>query len=1166
MARPLQELTRLEKIKRLIGEEDTPEPQEAPPTPVPTLTRKERIQKLIAESGQPSVAPPTGVPPAPTTAPVRPTTTPTQERAPTGRVTESQVQEEELRAMGLTDEEIAREVRFSRRTPEFDLAESSPGAFLGALGQVEAVGGETTIEALAQLRKLSPMNVIRKRGDIGLEAPTLIQEGPQAALESFGARTGSFDIPFTDVTVPIEQIGVAAASPTNLFIPDPRVLPPLRPLLAALRRTRPPVASPARAPLALPPGTGRPPTGEAIPMGGAVPAPEAVPAASTRPSITVITPANPAGERLSFMGERAMRRAAEELSQRGDIEILPGTATAAEVEAAAARLRRIQPTGTQTSVPITRTGPGGTVRARPSQRQLPRGLDPENIDDLRVELRRVESEIQRTTPSPRRRPNARRQAALSRLETKATRLRRAIDDLRTPPELGLDVPGVIGREAVERVFPPDTSRALGPGNVRPSTLQRPTRPTGVRQFGQPQEPLPVGTGRQRTTGRSAVVAQEQGRVIEASSPAEAAKLRQEVRRSTASAEDITTQAAKNEPAELRIASRQPPETDPVVQKVIDAIRGAKRLGPESRATIARTRTARFAAGMRAAERAPLLGRSRAFFRRQAGDIARPDISRLQIEFAPGEYEGLIDRIHNSGRLRAGTFDPFVADEAFKKLFNVAGGTLPEPRELELLERVFGGDFVKAILSQRSLGEKAWDNFLSAWNLPRALMATGDLSATLRQAAPLAPDNKIAYARAFRAQVQAFVSESRALEMRDLIEAHPRFAQYTKRPGVRDPRQSVRLDLTQFSTGSSFAQREESFMSKWAGNLPLVKNAERAYVTMLNKLRFDVMDDMVRQAEASLGRGLDESELDHIANFINWATGRGPLGKAEAFAPLLNGMFFAPRFATSRFALPAQGLVSAVTGIPGAPFVNPALAQTNRRMARSLAMYVGSGLAILKLAELGGAEVSSNPTSSDFGKIRLGKTRIDIWGGFQQVSRLTAMMITGYTTSPTTGEVFELGSEFVPGGQISRGPQGEFIRSEGEFKGRFLPARGESLLRFLRGKLGPVSGELLDQFTGTDFLGDEASPSSFTRLSLKNPLYENVAPLFVQDLVDAILEEGLSSGLKAVPSFFGAGAVTYTADLDRLSFSTHQKRFIELSDVQKENIRKRLRREKADNRR
>ena len=217
----------------------------------------------------------------------------------------------------------------------------------------------------------------------------------------------------------------------------------------------------------------------------------------------------------------------------------------------------------------------------------------------------------------------------------------------------------------------------------------------------------------------------------------------------------------------------------------------------------------------------------------------------------------------------------------------------------------------------------------------------------------------------------------------------------------------------------------------------------------------------------------------------------------------------------------------------------------------MAVFVGTGVAVLKLAEmLGGDKVSADPRSSDFGRIILGKTRIDIWGGFQQVARLTAQMITGQGVSTTTGETFPLSSEFIFGA-AREGLEAVNVKRE-------IPSRGAALLRFVRGKLGPIVGEATDQLTGEDFLGDEATPGRFTEASRKNPFFENLVPLFVQDVVDAILEEGLASGLKAVPSFFGAGAVTYTSDLDKAAETNFDLPFRELSEREQEIVRESLR--------
>ena len=71
------------------------------------------------------------------------------------------------------------------------------------------------------------------------------------------------------------------------------------------------------------------------------------------------------------------------------------------------------------------------------------------------------------------------------------------------------------------------------------------------------------------------------------------------------------------------------------------------------------------------------------------------------------------------------------DREMQALVNAMVGVLPTNSEIELLGKVFGEDFAKALRGKRSLGAKAWENFVDAANLPRALMTAWDASAPLR---------------------------------------------------------------------------------------------------------------------------------------------------------------------------------------------------------------------------------------------------------------------------------------------------------------------------------------------------------------------------------------------------------------------------------------------------
>jgi hypothetical protein len=76
-------------------------------------------------------------------------------------------------------------------------------------------------------------------------------------------------------------------------------------------------------------------------------------------------------------------------------------------------------------------------------------------------------------------------------------------------------------------------------------------------------------------------------------------------------------------------------------------------------------------------------------------------------------------------------------------------------------------------------------------------------------------------------------------------------------------------------------------------------------------------------------------------------------------------------------------------------------------------FLGFGMSMLGMAELAGAKVGTDWTSSDFGKIQTGKTRIDVWGGFQQYVRMFGQLWTGKYTSSITGKAVTLGEGYRP---------------------------------------------------------------------------------------------------------------------------------------------------------
>ena len=538
--------------------------------------------------------------------------------------------------------------------------------------------------------------------------------------------------------------------------------------------------------------------------------------------------------------------------------------------------------------------------------------------------------------------------------------------------------------------------------------------------------------------------------------------------------------------------------DPVIKRVAQAIKDTKPATKESLEALSKGRKRQIARAGSAARKAQTFGDvGSSATRAMGGEIPRPEFEPIAQLFTPDEVEALLSRIWGRGSVLEFANSPpgyinfrqINADAAFKKLFNPDSATLPTPYEMELLERVFGPEMIRAVLSKKKLGQKAWDLFLNLWNLPRALLATGDISATARQAAVLGPGNPKDFKNAFKAQLKAFANEEYARASREAIESDLDFVRFTTksgRPVDIGTRQQQRLYIASLGEATDITRREEQFMSRFAGRLPLVRNSERAFVTMLNELRFKVMKRMVAAIEIG-GKTATDEQLDAIASFINFATGRGSLGKAEGAAPLLNGIGFSPRLAVSRFQLPLPLL----TRSPN----------VRKKFAKDLVAAAGGLYLFLWLADKHpDIDVEPNPFNSDFGKLRIGKTRFDFGAGTLQTARFIAQI--------TSGKREAIGT-----------------KSQSEAN------RVQIATTFLRSKAHPSLGLGLDVANEEDFLGESFTldSESFTKLDLrKNPVLRTFTMMFIQDIVEAWKESGpLMAAGAAIAAPLGVGVSSFS---------------------------------------
>jgi hypothetical protein len=131
----------------------------------------------------------------------------------------------------------------------------------------------------------------------------------------------------------------------------------------------------------------------------------------------------------------------------------------------------------------------------------------------------------------------------------------------------------------------------------------------------------------------------------------------------------------------------------------------------------------------------------------------------------------------------------------------------------------------------------------------------------------------------------------------------------------------------------------------------------------------------------------------------------------------------------------------------------------------------------------------NPFSANFGRIRIGNTRVDVWGGFQPLVRLYAQLLSGKFVGSTTGKEFSL-------------KKGGFGAS----------TRYDILMNFARSKAAPIPGFVASYLDQQDVTGQPFRWRDQWKLFV---------PMAIGDISDAY-REALKSGA-STPQAIAAGA-------------------------------------------
>jgi len=449
------------------------------------------------------------------------------------------------------------------------------------------------------------------------------------------------------------------------------------------------------------------------------------------------------------------------------------------------------------------------------------------------------------------------------------------------------------------------------------------------------------------------------------------------------------------------------------------------------------------------------------------------------------------------------------DEAFrnKRMDIGSGGPVEPPKGPPTNENLsFGG------LEPPPPPKGSWgDTLKSLAALPQTLKSTLDLSAP-RQLSKALYAHPTTIPATFRSMIQQLRSQG----------AYEASVERLSKSPNKVYRDIAKVDITEL--GENAAKREEAFGSNIAESIPVlgrgVKATNRAFTGAINEMREWLFDYMLKQVdrelltEAGLKRGGTE-ELERIGRFVNASTGRGNLGETlNQNAILGQPLLFAPRYLASQIQ------------VPGSVFSKSAIVR--KEAARQTAAFVGANTALLGAIKASGvADVELDPRSSDFGQIRIGDRRYDVWAGMRPIATLIAR--TGAAAA---------GMENTKGINSPTGPGTLYDK----------PAL-DVITAFLRTKLAPIPGEVVNQYLGKNIVGSDVTRPLLDKGNsavgrAENAILGLFAPIFAENIAEELgyaipradSPEGkviaaAKAALANIPYFVGLGGGEYVPDAD-----------------------------------
>lgn len=456
----------------------------------------------------------------------------------------------------------------------------------------------------------------------------------------------------------------------------------------------------------------------------------------------------------------------------------------------------------------------------------------------------------------------------------------------------------------------------------------------------------------------------------------------------------------------------------------------------------------------------------------AGELPKMKFGGFQ-DFTPETLDAMTRAVADHPDLQ-----PFTQKRAIDALGKIHAGKVPTKGEEKILRQVFGPEVVKEMKQAVSKFHQVKSIAYDVGNLPRSVMASFDASGVLRQALLIATGNPRIWARNVPSYLKAIKSEDVYTKGMEALHSRPN--------AVNGVYEKMGVDLTEMTPRGQAASREESFRSPFAEKIPGIRMSGRGFTLFLDNARADLADHLYAKA-VSQGRDVNDSHLlESIGDVVNSSSGRGDLGEGAIGRSQegLNLLLFSPRLIKSRI-----------------DFLNPVWYAKLDPLARHQAYKAMGGLAVLMLTALSiareaGAKVNLDPRSSDFAKIRMGNTRVDLAGGFQQYIRLLSELATQQTVN-TAGVTSHLG-------RVGPGKTSDF----------------DLLFRFFRSKLAPLASAGVDISQRQNTVGQP--------ITWQNQIGSRLTPLSGQDALSVGEDAAKSTGSTSAGVLAGVGAFGLSA--------------------------------------